>query len=159
MGAAAGGETPPGAVREGLGFGSLAPRSFECLRGKVQVRGQIERGLTVAARGLRRRLVGVLPSGGHTPALRTARRSTNLKRKGLGDFLDFAGADTGCADAQPLAGAVDERANGLQVHVPTTFSDIMCVADAVAELGTAATNFANFRHKTEISLRILNLRV
>ena len=77
-----------------------------------------------------------------------------LKRKGLGDFLDFAGADTGSADAQPLAGAVDKRANGLQVHVPAAFSDIMGVADAVPELRAAATNFAYFRHSTEISLRL-----
>jgi hypothetical protein len=76
-----------------------------------------------------------------------------ILEEGLRDLLDFAVPNARGADPEPLAGAVDEGPNGLQVHVPAAFGDIVGVADAVPELGAAATNFAYFRHKTEISLR------
>jgi hypothetical protein len=76
-----------------------------------------------------------------------------LERKRLSDLLDFAGTDARRANAKAAAGAVHQRANRLQVQVPTALRQIVGVADAVTELGTAATDLANFCHKTEFSLR------
>jgi hypothetical protein len=70
----------------------------------------------------------------------------------LSDLLNFTVADAGGADPQPSTGAFDQRANRLQVQVPPAFRDIVSVADAVPELGTPATDFASFRHDTEISV-------
>src|SRR5581483_8891466 len=66
---------------------------------------------------------------------------------GLGDLLNLAIADARRANADALSGALHQRANRLQVHVPTAFRYIVGMADAVAELRTAATNFANSCHK------------
>ena len=66
--------------------------------------------------------------------------------EGLRDLLDLTGPDARGTDAEPLAGAVNQSPNGLQVHVPAAFGDIVGVADAVPKLRAAATNFAYFRH-------------
>ena len=69
----------------------------------------------------------------------------------LGDLLDFTVANTRRADANPAAGAVDERTDGLQIDVPAALRHIVRVADAVTELRSAATNLTNSCHKTQIS--------
>jgi hypothetical protein len=74
--------------------------------------------------------------------------------EGLRDLLNLTGPDARRADTEAFTGAVDQSPHGLQVHVPAAFGDIVGVADAVSELRTAATNFAYFRHSTEISLRL-----
>src|SRR6266481_5159298 len=70
----------------------------------------------------------------------------------LSDLLDLVRPDTGRTDAHALAGAVHQGPHRLQVQVPPAVGDVMGVADLVAELGAAATYFANSCHKTEISL-------
>jgi hypothetical protein len=75
-------------------------------------------------------------------------------RNELRDLLDFTGPNAGRANAQAPARAIHQRTHRLQVQIPTPLRHIVSVTDAVPELGTAATNFANFRHKTEISRRI-----
>jgi len=70
----------------------------------------------------------------------------------LSDLLDFAIADAGGANLHAAAGAFHESANRLQVDVPTPLSDIVGVADPVAELRPPPANLANLCHKTEISL-------
>ncbi len=72
----------------------------------------------------------------------------------LSGFLDFAGADAGGADTNALAGAIYQRANGLQVDVPAALGHVVRVADAVAELRTTAAYFTNLSHKTGISLDV-----
>jgi hypothetical protein len=70
---------------------------------------------------------------------------------GLRDFLDFTCSNARRADAQPPAGAVHQRADRLQVEIPTPLGHVVGMTDAVAELGAAATDFTYFRHKTEFS--------
>jgi hypothetical protein len=77
--------------------------------------------------------------------------------RGLRYFLHLAGTDTGRADSDFLAAAVDQGANGLEVEVPAPLGDIMRVADPVAELRPAAANFTKLCHKTEISRAVRNL--
>jgi hypothetical protein len=71
----------------------------------------------------------------------------------LCDLLDFTGADARSADTKTAAGAIDQGPYRLQIQIPTPFGHVVRVTDPVAELGTAATNFADFRHKTEFSRR------
>jgi hypothetical protein len=66
-----------------------------------------------------------------------------------GGLLNFPGTDAGGADAHFLGCPVDEGVNRLQVQIPAAFRDIVGVADAVTELRTAATDFANLSHITE----------
>ena len=67
-------------------------------------------------------------------------------RRVLRDLLNLAGFDAGCADAQALAGAVDHRADTLQVQIPAALRDIMGVADPMTELGPTAADFTNSCH-------------
>jgi hypothetical protein len=73
----------------------------------------------------------------------------------LGGFLDFTGANAGCADADAAADAVHQRSHRLQIQVPTAIGDIVGVAYAVSELGASTANFTNSCHETEISLDLL----
>jgi len=68
----------------------------------------------------------------------------------LRDFLYFAGAYAGGADAQAPVGAVYDRANGLQIEIPAALGNIVGVTDAVAELRPATAYFTNSCHKTKI---------
>src|SRR5579872_2431318 len=72
----------------------------------------------------------------------------------LRHLLHFTGSDTGRTDAQALTSAVHQGSHRLEVEVPAAISDIVGVADAVAKLGSAAANFTNLCHKTEISRMI-----
>jgi hypothetical protein len=65
----------------------------------------------------------------------------------LGDFLDLAVADARRADLQTLAPAIDDRADALQVDVPTTLGQIVSVAHPITKLGAAPTHVAYFCHK------------
>jgi hypothetical protein len=71
--------------------------------------------------------------------------------------LNFAAANAGSTDADPLAGALNYGANALQIDVPPAVAHIVSVADAVPELGTTAANFTHSRHWDEISSKSLNL--
>lgn len=64
----------------------------------------------------------------------------------LRDLLHFAGADAGGARANAPAGAIHQCVDCLQIQIPAALRDIVGVADAVAELRTAATNFTHLRH-------------
>jgi hypothetical protein len=68
--------------------------------------------------------------------------------KCLGDFLDSAAADAGCAGAQTLACAIDEGANGLQIYIPAAIGYVMGVADLMPKLRTLAAHFTNSCHLT-----------
>lgn len=65
------------------------------------------------------------------------------KLSGLDDFI---AADAGSAGAQMLAGTVHNRANTLQVHVPTPIADVVGVTDFMTKLRTFAAYFANSCH-------------
>lgn len=73
-------------------------------------------------------------------------------RCGSGGLLDLTGADTGHADPQAARGAIHQRTNALQVHVPTALGDVVRVADPVAKLRSAAADITYLCHRTEISL-------
>jgi hypothetical protein len=60
--------------------------------------------------------------------------------------LDFAAADAGGANANALGVAVDKRTHGLQINIPAALGHVVRVADAVSELGAAATHFTYFGH-------------
>jgi len=68
-----------------------------------------------------------------------------------GDFLHFAGANTGRANADPAACALNHRAHALEIHVPASLRDVVCVADPAAELGPAPADFTYSRHKCNSS--------
>ena len=68
-------------------------------------------------------------------------------------LLNFAALDAVRADLHALGRAFYQSANALQVDVPASLGDIVSVADSIAELRTAATEFTGLRHETEISLR------
>jgi len=74
-----------------------------------------------------------------------------MGRNGLRHFLDFIGADAGRADPNAFSGAINKGADGLEVNVPAAISDIVRVADPIAELRAATADFANLCHKTGIS--------
>jgi len=69
--------------------------------------------------------------------------------------LHFAAADAGSAHAQALGGALDNRANRLQIEVPAALGHVVGVTDAVPELRAAATNVTYFRHGYEDLLQKL----
>ena len=62
-------------------------------------------------------------------------------------FYNLTAAQAGSTDADALSLSTNFGVYRTQVDVPAPLGDIVGVADAVAELRTAATNFANFRHK------------
>lgn len=73
-----------------------------------------------------------------------------LKRKGAkarssGGFLNFAVADTGGANLEMLARAVDQSADGPQVGIPATPTRVVRVGDHVTERG-ALTAQLTLRH-------------
>jgi CheY-like chemotaxis protein len=70
---------------------------------------------------------------------------------GLSYFLNLPVADAGCADPHAPGGAIYQGANRLQVQIPAAIGHIVGVADPVSELRSAAANFTNSCHKTEIS--------
>ena len=61
-------------------------------------------------------------------------------------FGDLAALEAGGADAQALGGAVDQRADGLEVRVPAAAGDVVRVRNVVAELRTLAANITNLCH-------------
>jgi hypothetical protein len=67
--------------------------------------------------------------------------------RSLRDLLDLTVTDAGRANTHAAAGSIDEGANTLKIQVPTTFGDIVRVADPATELGTAPANFANLCHR------------
>jgi len=65
----------------------------------------------------------------------------------LGSLLNFAVANTRSTDANAAAGAIHQRANRLQIHIPAALRNVMGVADSIAELRTLSTNCANLCHR------------
>jgi len=61
------------------------------------------------------------------------------KEEVLRDLLNFTGADAGSANTKSAACAIDQSADRLQIQIPATLRYVVCVADAVTELGTATT--------------------
>lgn len=64
----------------------------------------------------------------------------------------LAVADAGCADAHPLAAALDQRMNRLEVQIPAALGHIVGVADTVPELRPAAADLTNFCHRYTLPL-------
>ena len=62
----------------------------------------------------------------------------------LGGFLNFAIANAGRAGANAFVGAFDDRMNRLQVQIPTALSDVVGVADFIAELRSATADITYF---------------
>jgi hypothetical protein len=60
--------------------------------------------------------------------------------------LDFAVADAGGADANPLTGALYERVHRLKIQIPAALCHIVGVADAMPELRSTTAHFTNFCH-------------
>jgi hypothetical protein len=67
-----------------------------------------------------------------------------------GGFLDLIRTDAGCADANPLVGAVDHGFDRLQIEVPTPLGDVVGVTDAIAELRAPAADITNLCHKEKL---------
>ena len=62
--------------------------------------------------------------------------------------LDYpAGANTGRANTGPPMTAVYDDANALQVRVPSSFGDIMGMADIIPEKRALTTDITASRHK------------
>jgi len=59
---------------------------------------------------------------------------------------DFAALDAVGADANALAGAVDERLDGLEVDAPAPAGHVVRVGDVVAELRPFAAQITYLRH-------------
>lgn len=87
------------------------------------------------------------------------RFTTVTYRRRSGDFLDFAVADAGSADLYSFRSAVDHGANPLQIHVPAPLRYVVSMANTVAELRPAPTNFTILSHKTGISFDLRTLIV
>ena len=64
----------------------------------------------------------------------------------LGRFNNLAGLQAGCADADPLIGAVYMRTYGTQIHVPTAAAHVVSVADLISKLRAFAAEIANLCH-------------
>jgi CheY-like chemotaxis protein len=64
--------------------------------------------------------------------------------------MHFSGSDTGGANPQTPAGAVDDSAHRLQVEIPAALGDVMGVTDPMAELRPPPAYFANSCHCFEI---------
>ena len=62
-------------------------------------------------------------------------------------LLDLTAANTGRADANALAGPVDNGMDGLQIQIPAALGDVMGMTDTMPELRTATADFTNFSHK------------
>ena len=80
-----------------------------------------------------------------------ARGKAEMTSGKLGDLQNLTVPDARRAHLQPLASAVDQGANGLQIDIPAALGDVVSVADTITELGPAAAYIANLCHKTEIS--------
>lgn len=68
------------------------------------------------------------------------------KKVRLRSLLNFAGTNTRGTNAEAAAGAIHQRANRLQIHIPAALRNIMGVADPITELRALSTNFANLCH-------------
>src|SRR5215208_1461265 len=69
----------------------------------------------------------------------------------LPGFDDFAALNAPGANPQPLRRSFDNSADTLQIHVPPAISNVMSVADAMAELRSSTAKFTILCHKTGIS--------
>jgi hypothetical protein len=72
-----------------------------------------------------------------------------LRYLGLGDF---AALDAVGADAEALAGTVDEGVDGLEIGIPATPGYVVRVRDVVAEARAFAANVANLCHDEDSKL-------
>jgi len=59
---------------------------------------------------------------------------------------DLAGLDAAGADTNPLAGALDDGLDRLQVYIPATPCGVMGVRDVVAELRSLTAKITFLRH-------------
>jgi len=65
----------------------------------------------------------------------------------LRGLLNFTGTNARSARTYAPAGAIDYRADRLQIQVPAPLCDVVGVTDAVAELRSTSAYIANFCHK------------
>ena len=70
-------------------------------------------------------------------------RQEAKNRLSLGDLSTL---DAGCAHTQPFRGAVDQRFDRLQVHIPAPARHVVSVRDVIAELRTLAADITNLCH-------------
>lgn len=68
----------------------------------------------------------------------------------LRHLLNLPRSNTRRTYADAAAGAIYDRAHGLQVQVPAALGNVMRVADTVSELRPAATHFTNSCHKSKV---------
>ena len=73
-------------------------------------------------------------------------RCSDAEKRQLGCFLDAAGPNTGSADTDLHAHAVNYRANTLEIRIPAAAPGIIRVADHVPERRPLATNFTFLSH-------------
>ena len=64
----------------------------------------------------------------------------------LSDFLNFAGADAGCTNANSAASPIHQGANRLQIDIPAPLGYVVGVADPIAELGAPSADLTNLCH-------------
>ena len=60
--------------------------------------------------------------------------------------MNLAAADAGSANTDPFGRALHDGMDILEIDVPAAFGNVMGVADAVPEFGSAPANFTYFRH-------------
>ena len=65
--------------------------------------------------------------------------------------MDLVVANAGGANANPPRGAIDDRANALQVDVPAPVGHIVGVTDLMPELRATPTYIAYFCHSVILS--------
>jgi hypothetical protein len=73
------------------------------------------------------------------------------KAPGALSLGDFTALDAGSAHAQLLGSAIYQRLYGLQVHVPTAASNVVCVRNVIAKARTFAADVACLCHDTNSS--------
>lgn len=68
-----------------------------------------------------------------------------------GGLLYFTAANAGRADTDTLTRSSYQSMDILQIDVPAAIRNVMGVADAVPKLGTFATYFTDFCHRTHLA--------
>src|SRR5580698_6871363 len=81
-----------------------------------------------------------------TPSFRTGFCECRARGKNRLSLGDLSTLDAGCAHTQPFRGAVDQRFDRLQVHIPAPARHVVSVRDVIAELRTLAADITNLCH-------------
>ena len=79
--------------------------------------------------------------------MRKPRSSAGFSR-GMHRFLHLPATQAGGANPNAFAGAIHDRPDGPQVHVPTPLGNVVSVADVVSKLRSLTAHVACLCHET-----------